>query len=258
MPGFIDVSHMSNEDVRRMGHADDYDEEYVPSKPSYPTYTRSTYTNKPRATRQVVSHKADDVWSASCAAFRINGSYVKVAVVDERGLKTNRAIMDELLLDPTKITQEDREQGEAVRRYFKSQTFKILEGRDLSQFMRSAMEIAEKDNIASAYDIAVITSLPATYVNAAKRDGVDSRIKWARGGYIGDVGHKVETKIEIVKRLWSEKYSTWYVTGINEQDQVVFFSFKKQVEIGDTMTIEGKVKSQRETSTQLSHVKVKS
>jgi hypothetical protein len=254
MPGFVDVSHMSNEEVRRMGHADDYDElaQYSTTK-----YYRHQYSNKSRVVKEVISYVADDVWSASCAAYRINGEYVKVQVIDERNLKTNRKIMEELLLDPTQITQEDRGQGEIVRRYFKSQTFKVLEGKDLSQFMRGAMEIADKDKITGTYDIAVIASLPATYTKASKRDSLDNRIKWARGGYIGDVGEKITTKIEIVKQLWSQKWNVWYLTGINEQDQVVFFSLKKAIfNTGDIITIVGKVTSQRETSTQLSHVKV--
>lgn len=253
MPGFVDVSNMSSEEVRRLGHADDYDAPAVTTK-----YYRHQYSNKSRAPREQITYVADDVWSASCAAFRINGNeYVKTAVIDERNLKTNRKIMEELLVDPTQITQEDREQGEVVRRYFKSQTFKILEGKTLSEFMRGAMWIAEKDEITSAYDVAVIASLPATHAKATVRDSLENRIKWARGGYIGVVGEKVTTKIEIVKRLWSQKWNTWYFTGINDEDQVVFFASKKQMEIGETLNIEGKVKSQRETSTQLSHVKVK-
>lgn len=251
MPGFVDVSHMSNEEVRRMGHADDYDDEPV-------RQYRYQYSNKStRPTAPKPNYKADDVWSAACQAQRINGSYVKVAVIDERNLKTNRKIVEELLADTTKITQEDREQAEIVRRYFKSITFKIIEGKTISEFMRTAMHVADKDEITSVYDLATIISLPATYERASKRDSLDNRIKWARGGYVGVVNEHIDLKIEIVKRLWSQKWNTWYLTGITEDDQAVYFAFKRQVEIGDTMCITGKVKSQRETSTQLSHVKEK-
>lgn len=216
---------------------------------------RSVKKSKPV---ESTSYVADDVWAASCAAFRINGSYVKIAVdSDVPDQKTNRRIVDELLSDPTKITAEDREQGEIVRRYYKAMTFKLIEGTTLSQFAREAMYIADKDTITSNYDLAVIVSLPASHVKSLKRDTIENRIKWARGGYVGVVGGKIELNIEVLKALWSQNWNTWYVTGITPDDQVVFFSFKKQKQVGDTMRITGKVKSQRETSTQLSHVKEK-
>jgi hypothetical protein len=251
MSSFVDVSLMSNEDVRRMEHTDNYNDE-----PTRSYQYRHQYSNKSsRPDAPKPNYAADDVWAAACAAQRINGSYVKVAVIDEQNLKTNRKIVEELLVDTTKITQEDREQGDIIRRYFKAVTFKLIEGKTISEFMRQAMTIADKETITSTYDLATIISLPASYVKANKRDSIDNRIKWARGGYVGVVGEKVELKIEILKMLWSNNWNTWYVTGITEEDQVVFFSYKKQKEIGDTMRITGKVKSQRETSTQLSHVK---
>jgi hypothetical protein len=251
MPGFIDVSHMSNEEVRRMGHADDYDDE--PTRSYQYRYQYSNKSRRPEAPKP--NYTANDVWAAACAAQRINGTYVKVAVIDEQNLKTNRKIVEELLADTTKIAQEDREQGDVVRRYFKALTFKVLEGRTLSDYMRQAMVIAEKETITSTYDLATVISLPATYEKSSKRDELENRIKWARGGYVGMVSEKVELKIEVVKKLWSDKWNTWYITGVTPEDQVVFFAFKRQVEIGDTMTITGKVKAQRDTSTQLSHVK---
>lgn len=253
MPGFIDVSHMSNEEVRRMGHADDYDDEPV-RKFQY----RHQYSNKssrPEAPKP--NYVADDVWAAACQAQRINNGYVKTAVIDEQNLKTNRKIVEELLADTTQITQESRDQAVIVRRYFKAVTFKIIEGKTISEYMRNAMTIAEKDAVTTTYDLATIVSLPASYVKASKRDELDNRVKWARGGYVGIVSERVDLKIEVVKKLWSEKWNTWYITGITEEDQAVYFAFKRQLEIGDIMNITGKVKSQRETSTQLSHVKEK-
>jgi len=248
MPGFIDVSHMSNEEVRRMGHADDYDEE--PQRPY-----RFQYSNKSRRPQAPTpSYIADDVWAAACQAQRINGKYIKTL---DPATKTNRQIVEALLLDTTQITQEDREQGEVVRRYFKSVTFKVLEGVTVNDFMRQAMTIADKDKITTTFDLATVVSLPASYEKASKRDSIDNRIKWARGGYVGVVSEHIDLKIEVVKKLWSEKWNTWYITGITDEDQVVFFAFKRQLEIGDIMNITGKVKSQRETSTQLSHVKEK-
>jgi len=250
MPGFVDVSNMTSEEVRRMGHADDYDEPYQAPKRKFYSPVQ---TNKVKV---VLDYDANDVWAASVAAQRINGSYIK-AVAPGTEQKTNRQIVIDMLHSPETITQEDRDQAEIVRRYFKALTFKILEGKPLNDYLKGAMTIANKDNITNTYDLAVIASLPSTYERSAKRDDVDRRIRFAQGGFVGEPGNIVRLTIEVAKRLWSEKFATWYLTGITPEDQVVFFAFKKEVVVGDTMTIEGKVKSKRDNSTQLSHVKVK-
>lgn len=252
MPGFVDVSHMSNEEVRRMGHADDYDEDT--NRRSY----RNPYAyRKPSAPKQTISFTADDVWSAAWQAYVTNDKqYIKAIAPGVEGHQTNRLIAEQLLANPEQITEESRQVGGVMRRYFQGLTFKLIEGKQLTPFMQSAFDAANKNEIISKYDLAVIVSLPATYEKSTKRDDTNRRIQWARGGYIGSVGDKTEQRIEIVKRLWSEKWNTWYITGITEADQVLFFAYKKDTEIGSYVTIQGVVKAHRDNSTQLNRVKV--
>lgn len=248
MPGFIDVGGMTYDEVRRMGHADDYD---VPTRNPYAYRKPVQYT--PKAT---MSHNADIVWSAACAAFRINGSYIK-AIAPGTTQKTNRQIAEELLKDPSQITTEDHATGQLVRQYYKGLTFKVLEGKPLNDFSKNAMEIASLDVISTNYQLAIVASLPASYEKGSKRDTIERRINFARGGCVGAEGNKVLLNIEVLKQLWSEKYNTWYLTGITAEDQVVFFALRMQYDIGTHLTIEGFVKGHRENSTQLSRVKVK-
>ena len=79
---------------------------------------------------------------------------------------------------------------------------------------------------------------------------------FARGGFVGNLADKVTLNIEVVKQLWSQKWNTWYITGITIEDQVVFFAHKTQYDIGTMLTIQGVVKTQRDNSTQLGRVKV--
>jgi hypothetical protein len=246
MSGFVDVSNMTSEDVRRMGHADDYDE-------PRPVYWKRPVASTPRVDK--IGYTTDDVFAASCTAQRINGSYIK-AIAPGIDQKTNRQIVEELLKDMTQITSEDRTQGECVRKYFKGLTFKVLEGKQLSDFSKNAMEIASNDMVSSTYQLAVAISLPQTYEKASKRDNVDRRINFAQGGFVGNLSDKVTLNIEIVKQIWSQKWNTWYITGITNEDQVVFFPCKTQYDIGNMLTITGVVKGQRDNSTQLSRVKV--
>ena len=257
MSGFVDVSGMTYEDVRRMGHADDYVE--------HQTFNRNPYAyRKPtsKTTKVAVNYNADDVWAAAVAAQRINGAYVKLSMISESdpkmNQKSNRQIVESFLVDTFSITDEDRAQGKKVRSFFQALTFKILQGKQLSEFNNTAMLIANRDVITSTYDIAVICSLPATYLKASKRDDVDRRINFASGGKVGVVGEKVTLNIEVVKQIYSQKWMTWYITGITAEDQSVFFAYKDEIEIeiDKTISILGTVKGHRDNSTQLNRVKV--
>jgi len=99
MPGFANVSNMTSRQIQRMGHADD----------------STPYRAKTRTQKVTVNYNADDVWSAACAAQRINGSYVKLSSVSESDPATtklsNRMIVEQLLTDQSGITDTDREHG---------------------------------------------------------------------------------------------------------------------------------------------------
>jgi len=240
MSGFIDVTGWSSRDVQRLGHADD------------DTQTTKTYRNKPK--QPTFSYVADEVWAAACMAQRINGSYVKSG---DMNTQSNRQIIDELLKDYNRITDEYREQGKKVRQYYQAFTFKILKGIKLSDFDNNAMLISNRDVINTNFDVAVIASLPSSYERGMKRVNVDQRIKFATGGYISAPSNRVTLTIEILKMNYSQKWNTNYFTGITGDDQVVFFAYNGtgKLDIGDTYTIEGTVKAHRDNITQLNRVK---
>ena len=210
--------------------------------------------------KPVLNFNADDVWSAACQAQRINGAYVKLSMISESDPKitslANRQIIESLLTDPFTITDEDREQGKKVRSFFQAYTFKILQGKRLSEFDNIVMLIANRDVITSAYDVAVIASLPSSYERGIKKQSVEQRINFARGGFIGSPGNKVSTAIEVLRSVYSVTWNTHYITGINGDDQVVFFAFKEELPVGKFFDIYGTVKAHRDNSAQLNRVKV--
>ena len=216
----------------------------------------------PRYQKPVLNFNADDVWAAACQAQRVNGAYVKLSILSESDpsmdRKSNRQLVELLLTDTTQITDEDREQAKTVRKYYQAFTFKILKGIKLNEFDNTAMLIANRDIIDSNYDVAVIASLPSCYGRGVKRDGVDQRVKFATGGYIGRVSDKVKVTVEILKTNYSQQWNTNYVTGITNDDQAVFFAYNHidNVEIGKTYTFFGTVKAHRDNSTQLNRVKI--
>jgi hypothetical protein len=244
MPGFANVSNMTSRQIQRLGHSDD-------STP----YRVRTNTKK-----VVLNFNADDVWSAACQAQRTNGAYVKLSVLTEddksQNKLSNRQIVESLLVDTTLITDESREEGKKVRAFYQAFTFKILQGKHLNEFDNNAMVISNRDVITSTYDLAVIASLPSCYERGVKRQTVDQRVNFATGGLIGTVGKKVSTSIEVLRSVYSQTYNVNFVTGINSDDQVVFFAYKKDLEAGKMYDIYGTVKAHRDNTTQLNRVKV--
>ena len=132
MPGFVDVTGMTYEDVRRMGHADDYDEE-----PQHYSRRASSY-NKPAVQ---VGYAVNDVWAAACAAQRINDGYFKEhvyehlehqALVEPPALvkRKNRDVMMEFLANPSQLTVDDVERGEHCRQFLQNDlTFRTLKNK---------------------------------------------------------------------------------------------------------------------------------
>ena len=208
-----------------------------------------------RYQRPVLNLQASDVWAAACAAQRINGAYLKT-IEDGKNTETNRQILDNFLANADLISEADREQGEAVRRYYKGLTFKILQGKKLNDFDNTAMVIANRDVIESNYDVAVIASLPSCYERAVKRDNLNRKIEGASGGFIGRIGEKVKINIEVIRSVFSQQWGVYFVTGITAEDQVVFFSYRDAIPAGKLVIAQGTVKAHRDNSTQLNRVKV--
>jgi hypothetical protein len=214
-----------------------------------------------KRTRQPqVTYPTDVVFAAASYADRMNkGEYVKYKGGDPETnqiIYTNRELMDRALADQNLLTQADRDAGEQVRRYYHSLTFKILKGIRLSEFDNTAMLIANKEQTAGNYDIAVAASLPSCHRRAMARDQANAKVAFATGGFIGTVGDKVSLTCEVVKANYSQQWGVFFITAITSQDQPIFFSYKKSIDAGASINIQGTVKAHRDSSTQLNRVKV--
>jgi hypothetical protein len=214
-----------------------------------------------RYQKPTLNFNADDVWAAAYQAQQVNGSYIKLSALTEgqltNGVRSNRELIVSLMEDTTKITDENREQGLKVRKYYQGLTFKVLKGIKLNDFDNNVMLISNRDVINENFDLAVIASLPNSYVRAVERDNVDQRIKFATGGYISKPGLKATLiKLEVLKSIFSHKYNVNFITGITPADEVVFFSYKESIMVGQNIIINGTVKAHRDNSTQLNRVKL--
>lgn len=255
MPGFVDVSGMTSEDVRRMGHADDYDDvaEYSPRR---------------RNTVLQIGHSVSDVWAAACAAQRVNGEYVKETT---RGFdkttglsydvkRRNRDVMMEFLQNPDRLLTEDVEAGEATRNFLEQDiVIRALKGQ-LTDFDASVQRVlAVKDRFYTVkhnYELAVAAALPASAIRGQQRQNSNTRLQFAKGGHIGQPGNKITVHVEVLSCNYSKEYNIFWVKAITDQDQPVFFSLKEKFDAGTWLNIQGKVKAHKDNFTQLNYVKV--
>jgi hypothetical protein len=206
------------------------------------------------------------VLSAACAAQRVNGNkYIKYDLeenvfVNDKGevvkYTTNRQLVETYIEQPEHIMDIDRDMAEKVRSYWNGKTFKLLTGEYMSDFERNMLTLLQKETVTEGYDVAVLASMPNSYQANLQRDQRDRRVKYSQGGYIGTVGERIKTQVEVLKCVYSQKWFTYFVTGITSSDQAVFFSYKQEVAVGNVLNIVGTVKRQDNNQTQLNRVKV--
>ena len=253
MLDFIDVTGMTSEQVRRLGHADD-------------EAPRQTW--KPKVKPAGVKHSVDNVWGAACAAQRINGSYVKetqhqfdentntMVVVKQR----NRDVMSDILANPALLTVEDIAQGQECRKFLQQDlTLRGLKSQ-LTEFdlnVAKTLAVNEEFNTAvHKLELALVACLPASQARAIARQETQSRVRQTTGGYVGAPDAKIDLDVEVVSANYSHTYNIFWVTAITQDNQAVFFSYRSKLDTGTWIHIKGTVKAQRDGKTQLNRVKV--
>jgi len=213
-----------------------------------------------------ISYSTDEVFAAACAAQRINGEYLKedkyLHDTDGKAEKvSNKKLTYQFLCGDFDVSDEDRVLGQEVRQYCHSLTFKILQGKNLSDFEQTMLRIADNETVDGFYEIAVVSSLPASYDRSKARLEQSNRLRDYQGCLSQAEGTTVDLDIEVVRCNYSNNWDTYYVTAIVEnaivENAVVFFAFRDQIEVGSKIRVMGKVKSHKEDRTQLSRVRIR-
>jgi hypothetical protein len=204
------------------------------------------------------SYKTTDVFAAAAAAHRVNGGYLKYSETNDQHLTSkvaNKILIRQFLDGDFDIREQDREVGEKVMQHCRSLTFKLLTDKRLSEFEQSMLSIVEKETTDSNYEIAIVSSLPASYERSQIRNTIEVRLRETEclDGLVGD---KISVSAEVVKCYFSDTWGTNFVTAITDDNKQVFFAYRNKLEVGSNFTAEGKIKAQRDNSTQLNYVKM--
>ena len=254
---FVDVSNMTAREIQRLGHED-----------TSWVQLEHQWTSRRSAGDGHCGYSVSDVWGAACHAQRINGAYIKQdewelpsesATAVQLKRKSNRNIMMEALENPFMITDEDRTAGAECLKYISNDmTFRALQNK-LTDFDRSVMKItAVTDRFfpqAHRLELATVACLPNSHERALKRIAEQDRLNQT-AGLIGDVGEKITITLDIVRCVFSQKWNTYYATGITANNETVFFAIRQPLNTGTTLSFRGTVKAHRDGQTQLNRVSV--
>ena len=226
----------------------------------YKSYYRPTAMIKKSQAEPTVNYSADDVWGAAAQAQRTNGAYIKETRIDADGnveVTANKEIIKSLLLDTSKITDSDRELGTKARQYLTyAYTVKNLKGQSLNDFERTAQKTASLDQFTNKdrLELAVVGSLISAYERAQRQDAVMSRVDHS-APVLGQIGDKITVDLEVTKSNFSINYGVYFITGITDIGQLVFFSHRASADIGSRITVMGTIKARRDDATQLTRTK---
>ena len=207
----------------------------------------------------MLNYTADQVWAAACAAYRINGGYLKHPEVTAEGRivrPTNRELVRQYLAEPGAVTDDDQEQGRKCRQdLVNAATMSALKNQATEWTLLTA-EMASLDAITTDYQISVITSMPKSHAQNLTRESVDSRLAYCDSDPVGRINERVEVVGEVVRSNYSSQYNTHYVTVITQDNRQVFFAYRERIEPGANIRICGRVKRHADRATQLSRVKI--
>lgn len=202
--------------------------------------------------------QADVIWSAACAAYRLNNGYAKMTdmIGDQVARYANKDIVRQCIDDPTLITDADREQAKQCRKHMASSvTMKALKIQ-LQEWDKVVARVCEQDEINTSYDLAVISAMPHSYAQHLAKEEISARLARCDDSHIGNIGNKVELTVEVVQNNYSKKFDTWFVSGITLDNHAVFFAHRESLKSNSVINIRGTVKRLVDRATQLNRVKV--
>lgn len=250
MAGFVDVSNMTDLEVKRLCQADD--DTPAPSKR--------------RATRAATTWTPDQAWAVAVAVDRANDGYCKDAQYrwDDEAQRSvlireaNKTIVYRMIEDPaTEISDADIQTGRELRnRLSQELVMSALRG-ELSGFQKAQQTVLTLTEFSSRdrLNLAILAAQPNSIRVSEKRTQVTERLRGTRP-LIDREGTRVRVTGEVIKCNWSDKWGTFYVTMVTADSIQVFFALRNSPEVGTTITVEGAVKRHGTDNSQLNRVKI--
>ena len=223
-------------------------------------------TRRPRQQHTDIVVSADKIWAAAAYADRVNGGeyrkepeYRVLAdgrISDEVVRQANKIHMWDAITDASRITPADMETGRLALDYVrKSLVIKGLRG-NLSDFDQALSHVVEMEQFltgADRYEIALVTSQIRAWREGTRMEAVLADVDRTP---VATIGERVQLDVEIVKAVYSTNYNVYFITAKTDHNQMVFFSYREKLPVGDRREIKGAVKAHRADATQLNRVRI--
>lgn len=202
---------------------------------------------------------ADLVWAAACAAYRVNGGYLKYADSGE-SVQTprpaNRDLVRQYVADEQLITRADHAQGARCRQDLVNATTMAALKNQATEWDMLAAQMATLDRVTTEYELSVIAAMPKSHTQILSRAQTDSRLAQCATDAVGRVNESVILQGEVVRCNYSAKWNTFYSTVITHTNHQVFFAYRERLRPGSVIAFRGRVKRHADSATQLSRVKI--
>jgi hypothetical protein len=156
---------------------------------------------------------------------------------------------------PDQITDQDREQGRSARGRLGSElSLRLLKGETLDHWGVLQARICNTETLETAFDLAVLASFPQGYSKIMNEDQIQERLNQCEDSWY-DQGRR-QLVVEVVRSVYSAKWNTWYVWGIDTTNRAVRFAYREQIKPGQTVEIAGTVAGNKDRTTILKRVRV--
>lgn len=213
----------------------------------------------------------------SCAAQRVNGTYLKVTepiyTSDNvlAGYKfANKDLVRSMLLGSHEgygefkpqllnVINEDVEQVEDIRKYFKRLIFAAVEGEN--EFQMTVNQLLNTEEI-ELNKLGFLVCLPSVYDKDSTKTRVKKSLKECEAGVIGSVDDELrDLDSEIVEVRKSKNFEAFNVVAIVD-NKIVSWMTKNAPQVGPAVILKAKVKGFNENwltklpETRLNYVKV--
>jgi len=201
---------------------------------------------------------AQYVLELACAAYRVNGNYIKEgeAVYDAEGkflyLKQANKQMVLATVDPAfwtgdpkdrpallKIKPEDSELANTIRSHFKKLMFTAVEGEN--EFLTTINSLLNSETIGHRM-FGYVACLPSVYKRDYAKTQIKKQAKELDNGYLANVGeHIVDLDCEIIESVKSKNFDAWNITAIINNKMVSWFA-KANMTVGPCVVVKANVK----------------
>lgn len=205
------------------------------------------------------SYPTQQVLELACAAQRVNNGYVKAggeAVLDANGVyvyqKQPNKILMLVTLDPAiwtadpkdqpyplKVTQEDRDLADAIKKHYRKLAFAAVEG--INEFQTNVNAILNSTEVPTK-NFGYVACLPSLHVKDVMDTNVKRASKNTEAGYLADIGTWVmDLDCEILSVIRSRNFEAFNIDATINNKQVSWMS-KNELTIGPAVIVKAKVK----------------